>query len=54
MTLLALIGVLLLVWLVIIVIGAVVKGLFWLIILGAVLFVATAAYGWVKRQASVR
>ena len=45
------IGLLLLIWLAFIIIGAVVKGLFWLIIIGAVLFVATAIYGWVKREA---
>ena len=48
---LGLIGLLLLVWLVLVVIGAVVKGLFWLLIIGAVLFVVTAAVGWVKRSA---
>lgn len=47
---LGLIVVLLLVWLALIVIGAVIKGLFWLLIIGAVLFVATAAFGWVKRR----
>lgn len=39
------IGLLLVVWLVLIVVGAVVKGLFWLIIIGAVLFLATSAFG---------
>jgi hypothetical protein len=34
------------IWLVVIVLGALIKGLFWLIIVGAVLFLATAAYGW--------
>ena len=48
---LAFLAVLLLIWLVFIVLGAVIKGLFWLIIVGAVLFVATAAYGWVKQKA---
>jgi hypothetical protein len=47
---LGLIVVLLIVWLALIVIGAVIKGLFWLLIIGAVLFVATAAFGWVKRR----
>jgi len=51
LTLLAFLAVLLLIWLVFIVLGAVIKGLFWLIIVGAVLFVATAAYGWVKQKA---
>jgi hypothetical protein len=48
---LAFLAVLLLIWLALIVLGAVIKGLFWLIIVGAVLFVATAAYGWVKQKA---
>ncbi|GAA5153146.1 MULTISPECIES: hypothetical protein [Amycolatopsis] len=48
---LGLIGLLLLVWLVLVVVGAVVKGLFWLLIIGAVLFVVTAIFGWVKRGA---
>ena len=40
------IGLLLVLWLVVTVVGAVVKALFWLAVLGAVLFVATAALGW--------
>lgn len=44
-------GLLLLIWIAFIVIGALIKGLFWLIIIGIVLFVATAIYGWVKREA---
>lgn len=47
---LALIGLLLVIWIVFIIIGAVVKGLFWLVIVGAVLFLATAAYWWIKRE----
>ena len=47
------IALLLVVWLALVVIGAVVEGLFWLIIIGAVLFVATAAFGWVKRNTRV-
>jgi hypothetical protein len=42
---------LLVIWLVVVVLGVVVKGLFWLIIVGAVLFVATGAIGYVKRKA---
>jgi hypothetical protein len=38
-------GLLLVVWIALIVIGAVVKGLFWLIIIGVVLFLATSAFG---------
>jgi hypothetical protein len=44
------IALLLVVWLALVVIGALVEGLFWLIVIGAVLFVATAVYGWVKRN----
>lgn len=44
------IALLLLIWLVLVVVGIVVKGLFWLVIIGVVLFVATAAFGWVKRN----
>lgn len=43
-------GLLLVIWLVVIIVGAVIKSLFWLIIIGVVLFLATAAYGWVKRE----
>ncbi|MGY1769638.1 hypothetical protein [Blastococcus sp. SYSU D00813] len=39
------IGALLVLWLVVTVVGAVVKALFWLAVLGAVLFVATAVLG---------
>ncbi len=47
---LAFIALLLVVWLALAVIGAVIEGLFWLVIVGAILFVATAAMGWVKRR----
>jgi hypothetical protein len=47
-------GLLLLIWIAFIVIGALIKGLFWLIIIGIVLFVATLLYGWVKREALKR
>lgn len=47
---LALIGILLVVWLVLTILGAVIEGLFWLAILGVVLFLATAAYGFIKRK----
>ena len=45
-----LIGLLLVVWLVVTVIGAVVKGLFWLAVLGLLAFGVTAALGWNKRR----
>ena len=38
------------IWLVVIVLGAVIKGLFWLVFVGALLFLATAAYGWGKSK----
>ncbi|MEU0797458.1 hypothetical protein ABZ342_45970 [Amycolatopsis sp. NPDC005961] len=41
---------LLVIWAVLAVLGIVIKGLFWLIIVGAVLFVATAVIGFVKRE----
>jgi hypothetical protein len=47
---LRLLGLLLVVWLVFILIGAVVKALFWLAVVGAIFFVATAALGWNKRE----
>lgn len=45
---LAFIGVLLIVWLILSILGAVIEGLFWLTVVGIVLFLATAAYGAVK------
>ena len=50
---LRLIGLLLVVWLVLTVVGALVKGLFWLAVVGLLLFVATAALGWGKRNTRV-
>ena len=47
---LRLLGLLLVVWLVITVIGAVVEGLFWLAVIGLLFFAATAALGWNKRN----
>lgn len=46
----ALIVALLVVWLVLVIVGLVVKGLFWLFVVGAILFVATAIVGWVRRR----
>lgn len=51
---LAFIGILLLIWLALAVLGFVIKGLLWLAIIGIVLFVATAAWGWLKRKTSNR
>lgn len=42
------IGVLVVVWLALTVLGAVIEGLFWLAVVGGVLFLATAAYGAIK------
>jgi hypothetical protein len=42
---------LLVIWAVLVVLGIAIKGLFWLIIVGAVLFVATGVIGFVKREA---
>src|SRR3954452_917490 len=50
---LALIGILLLVWLAITIIGAVIKGLFWLAVVGLIFFLITAALGWGKRNTRV-
>jgi hypothetical protein len=43
---------LLVVWLVLAVLGFVIKGLFWLAIIGIVLFLATSAWGFIRRNAS--
>ena len=45
---------LLVIWLVLAVLGFVIKGLFWLAIVGIVLFVATAILGWIRRGAAGR
>lgn len=44
--------ILLVVWLVLAILGAVLEGLFWLTVVGVVLLVGTAIYGWAKRKAS--
>lgn len=41
---------LLIIWLALVVIGFVVKTLFWLAVIGIVLFLATAAFGWLRRS----
>jgi hypothetical protein len=46
-------GLLLAIWLVVTVLGAVIKGLFWLAVVGALFFVVTAALGWNKRRNEV-
>lgn len=37
-------------WIVLSVLGLVIKGLFWLFVIGIILVIATAAFGWFKRQ----
>lgn len=49
----ALLIALLVLWLVVTLVGALVEGLFWLLVIGAVLFVATAVWGWYKARAVV-
>jgi uncharacterized membrane protein len=49
-----LIIVLLLAWLALSVLGAVIKGLFWLMIVGVVLFLATSAYAAVRQRRGSR
>jgi hypothetical protein len=46
-----LLAILLLIWLACVVVGVVIKGLIWLLIIGAILFVATGVVGFVKREA---
>jgi hypothetical protein len=47
---LGLLGLLLVVWLVITVLGFVLHGLFWLAVIGIVLFLVTSALGWNRRR----
>ena len=44
---------LLVVWLAVTVVGAVLEGLFWLAVVGLLLFVVTAVLGWSKRDTRV-
>jgi len=41
---------LLVIWLILAVLGLVIKGLFWLFVIGAILFVVTGAMGWFRRR----
>ncbi|MBW0116366.1 LPXTG cell wall anchor domain-containing protein [Pseudonocardia abyssalis] len=50
----AFLAVLLVIWLVVAVIGAIIEGLFWLTVLGAVLFLATGGYLYLKRRSGPR
>jgi hypothetical protein len=47
---LGLVVTLLVIWLVLAVLGLAIKGLFWLFIIGLILFVATGLFGWVRRR----
>lgn len=47
---LKIIGVLLVVWLLISLLGLVLEGLFWLTILGVALFLITCVWGWFQRR----
>lgn len=49
----AVVALLLVVWLVVAVLGVVLDGLVWLLVVGLVLFVATAVWGWYKLRAVV-
>jgi hypothetical protein len=41
---------LLVIWLILAVLGLVLKGLFWLFVIGAILFVVTGVMGFVRRR----
>jgi hypothetical protein len=41
---------LLIIWAVLAVLGLAIKGLFWLFVIGLILFVATGIIGWVRRR----
>lgn len=41
---------LLVVWLVLAVLGLIIKGLLWLTVIGLVLFLVTSAWGWLKHR----
>ena len=49
---LALIGFLLVVWLILTIVGLMVKALAWLVYVGVLLFAATVVIGWLKRKTS--
>ncbi|HSP60454.1 MAG TPA: hypothetical protein VLO09_05285 [Ornithinimicrobium sp.] len=44
---------LLVLWLVLAVLGAILEGLFWLLVIGVLAFLATAAWGWFKLRSTV-
>ena len=49
---LGLVLLLLVLWLALSILGAIVEGLLWLAVVGGLLFLATAAWGWTKRRTS--
>lgn len=49
-----LIIVLLVAWLAVSLLGILIEGLFWLLVIGLVLFAATAVYGWLKLRSGAR
>jgi hypothetical protein len=48
---LALIGILLVIWVVLAIVGFVVHSLLWLGVVAVILFLTTAAFGWIRRKA---
>jgi hypothetical protein len=48
---LGLLGLLLVIWIAFILLGVFIKGLVWLLVIGAILFVGTAIFGFIKREA---
>ena len=44
---------LLVIWVILAILGFTLKGLFWLAIIGVVLFIATGALGWRRRRGSI-
>ncbi|MBP2475770.1 putative membrane protein [Crossiella equi] len=51
---LQILGLILLVWIALSVVGFLVKGLFWLVVVGGVAFAAVSAWAWVKKQNQIR
>ena len=47
---LAFIGLLLVIWLVLVVLGLAIHGLFWLFVIGLILFVITGVFGFIRRR----
>lgn len=39
-------------WIVISILGLIIKGLFWLFVVGAILFFTTTVWGWLKKSSS--